>query len=84
MRLTFAGAIGPLARVPFLSAPDVLIVEVRHQPIHVAQVTSTASVPSADSDLIGTLATIVIFLVGAQESKEARRVGDVGGAVGGD
>jgi hypothetical protein len=84
MRLTFAGAVSPLARVPFLSAPDMLIVEVRHQPIHVSEVTRTASVPPADGDLISALTTVVIFLVGAQESKEARRVGDVGGAVGGD
>jgi hypothetical protein len=67
MRLTFAGAIGPLARVPFLSAPDVLVVEVLHQPIHVSEVASGASIPSANSDLVSTLATIVLFLIGAKE-----------------
>ena len=84
VRLTFAGAVGPLARVPFLSAPDVFVVQVRHQPIHVSEVAGCAPVPSADGDLVGALAAVVIFLVGAQESKEAWRVGDVGGAVGGD
>jgi hypothetical protein len=67
MRLTFAGAIRPLARVPFLSAPDVLVVEVLHQPIHVAKVASGASLPSANSDLVSALATIVLFLIGAKE-----------------
>jgi hypothetical protein len=84
VRLAFAGAVDPLTRVPLLSAPDVLIVEVRHQPIHVAEVTCAASVPSTNGDLIGALTAVVIFLVGAQESKETGRVGDVGGAVRGD
>lgn len=84
MRLTFAGAIGPLARVPLLSAPDVLVVEVLHQPIHVAEVASGASIPSATSDLVGALATIVLFLIGAKECKDAGGVGDIAGAIGGD
>jgi hypothetical protein len=65
MRLTFTGAVDPLARVTFLSAADVLIVKVLHQPIHVTEVASCASIPSTDGHLVGTLAAIVIFLVGA-------------------
>jgi hypothetical protein len=84
MGLTFAGAVVPLARVPLLSAPDVLVVEVLHQPIHVAEVTSATSIPSADSDLVSTLATIVIFLIGAKEAKDAGGVGDIARAIGGD
>lgn len=84
MRLTFAGAIGPLTRVPLLSAPDVLVVEVLHQPIHVAEVASVASIPSANSDLVSALATIVFFLIGAKESKDAWGVWDIAGAIGGN
>ena len=84
MRLTFAGAIRPLARVPFLSAPDVLVVEMLHQPIHVAKVASIASIPSANSNLVGALAAVVIFLIGTKEGKDARGVGNIAGAIGGD
>lgn len=84
VRLTFAGTVCPLTRVPLLSAPDVFVVQVRHQPIHVSEVPNCTPFPSANGDLIGALAAVVIFLIGAQESKEARGVGDVGGAVGGD
>lgn len=84
MGLTFAGTIVPLARVPLLSAPDVLIVEVLHQPIHVAEVASATSIPSADSDLVGALATVVFFLIGAKEAKDAGGVGYIARAIGGD
>lgn len=84
MRLAFAGAIGPLARVPLLSAPDVLVMEMLHQPIHVAEVANIASVPSTKSDLVGALAAVVIFLIGAKEGEDAGRVGDIARAIGGD
>lgn len=84
VRLTFAGTVCPLTRVPLLSAPDVFVVQVRHQPIHVSEVSNCTTFPPTNGDLIGALAAVVIFLVGAQESKEARGVGDIGGAVGGD
>jgi hypothetical protein len=81
MCLTFTGAVGPLARVPFLSAADVLIVKVLHQPIHVPEVAGGASIPSTYGDLIGTLAAVVIFLVGTQDAEYARGVRDIAGAI---
>jgi hypothetical protein len=84
VRLTFTGTVIPLARVPLLSAPDVLVVEVLHQPIHVAKVTSITSIPSADSYLVGALATVVIFLIGTKECEDAGGIGNIAGAIGGD
>jgi hypothetical protein len=81
MCLTFTGAVGPLARVPFLSTANVLIVKVLHQPIHITEISSSAPIPSTDSDLVGTLAAIVIFLVSTQDTEYARGVRDVAGAI---
>lgn len=66
VRLTFPGAVDPLTRVPLLSAPDVFVVDVLHQSIHVAQVAGIASIPPTHSDLITTLAAVVLFLVGTK------------------
>ena len=84
MRLAFTGAVDPLARVPLLSAPDVFVVEVLHQPIHIAEVTNRAAIPPAYSDLIATLATIIVVLVVTQEPYKVRGVWDVAGGVGGN
>ena len=83
VRLAFASTVDPLARVPLLSAPDVLMVKVLHQAIHVAEVTSSASLPHTYGDLVAGFAAIVVILV-AQEAHKARGVRDVAGAVGGD
>ena len=86
MRLTFAGAIHPLARVPLLSDPDMLVVDMLHQAIHIAEVTCRASIPHTHGYLIAALAAVVVLLrVAAQRStKEERRVRDLAGGIGGD
>lgn len=71
MRLTFTGAVDPLTRVPFLSAPDMVVVDVLHQPVHVAQITGFATIPATCGDLVATLAIVVVFLVATQHTDEA-------------
>lgn len=71
VRLAFAGAVGPLARVPFLSAPDVVVVDMLHQSIHVPQITCAASIPAAHSNLVITLTIVIIILVVTQHTQEA-------------
>ena len=68
MRLAFAAAIRPLARVPLLSAPDVFMVDVLHQPIHISQVAGWAAIPAAHGDLIAGLAAVFVVLIVAQHS----------------
>lgn len=68
MRLTFANAVGPLTRVPLLSAPDVLVVDVLHQPIHVTQIANCAAIPEADGDLVTGVAAVIVILVVSQQA----------------
>ena len=86
MRLTFTGAIHPLARVPLLPGPDMLVMDMLHQAIHIAEVTCRASIPHTHGYLIAALAAVVVLLrVAAQRStKEERRVRDLAGGIGGD
>lgn len=70
VRLTFTGAVGPLTRVAFLSAPDMLVVDVLHQPVHVAEIAGTATIPPAHSDLIISLARVVVVLIVTQHADE--------------
>jgi hypothetical protein len=62
----------------------VFIVEVLHQPIHVAEVAGATSIPSANGDLIGALSAVVFFLIGAKERKDAGGVRDLARAIGGN
>lgn len=84
VRLAFAGAIRPLARVPFLPGPDVLVVDVLHQPIHVSQVASRAPVPATYGHLIAGLAAVFVVLVVAQQPEDTRGVWHIAGAIGGN
>lgn len=71
VRLTFTGAVGPLARVPFLSAADMLVVDVLHQSVHVAQVAGIATIPATYSDLIITLTVVFVILIVTQHTDQA-------------
>lgn len=84
VRLTLPAAIGPFARVPLLSAPDVLVVDVLHQSIHVAEIAGATSIPSADGDLVVVLAAVLLVLVVAEHGLQAGRVGDVARGIGGN
>lgn len=66
VRLAFAGTVGPLTRVPLLSAPDVLVVDVLHQPVHVPQIAGAATVPATYSNLVTALASIIVVLIVTQ------------------
>lgn len=84
VRLAFASTVDPLTGVALLSAPDVLVVEVLHQPIHVTEVTSLASIPQTNSNLVRATATVIIVLVVTKQTSQARGIGDLARAVGGD
>lgn len=84
VRLTLPAAIGPLARVPLLPAADVLVVDVLHQSIHVAQIAGATSVPPTDGDLVVVLAAVLLVLVVAEHGLQAGRVGDVARGIGGN
>jgi hypothetical protein len=63
-----------------------LVMDMLHQAIHIAEVTCRASIPLTHSYLIAALAAVIILLgVAAQRStKEERGVREVAGGVGGD
>jgi hypothetical protein len=63
-----------------------LVVDMLHQAIHIAEVTCRASIPQTHGYLITALAAIIILLgVAAQRSTEEERgVGDFAGGIGGD
>lgn len=78
MRLPLPRTIGPLARVLLLPAADVLVVDMLHQIVHVAEVPVVAALPAAHGHLVVALPAVVLVLVRADQRQRGRRVGDLG------
>jgi hypothetical protein len=74
MRHALARATNPFARVLFLAALNVLVVDVLDEVVHVTQVAGPATLPRADGDLL----LEVIFVLARVE----RRARDVAVGVG--
>lgn len=55
----FSGTIAPFARILLLSRRDVIIVDMLHKVIHVAQVAGVATLPFAHGDLLIARAKVV-------------------------
>ena len=70
MRRVDPRAVLPLARVLFLPQPDVLVVDVLAQGVHVAQVAGAASAPAARRHLLGV---VVVLHVGRRRGRRGGR-----------
>ena len=84
MSLALPITIRPFTRVLLLPTPDMILVDMMHQRIHMSQVSCVAPVPSTHGHLVVALAAIVILLRAAQQGQRRRRVGDLARRVGGD
>lgn len=67
MRLTLPATIDPFAGVLLLPDPNMFIMDMLDEVIHISQISSFASLPSADGHLVTALAAIVVILAGSDE-----------------
>lgn len=82
MRLPFATAIDPFTGVFLLSRPDMIIMDMINQIIHVTQIAHFAAIPSTCRDLVPSKTAVVIVLTTADQCDETRGVGDFAVGVG--
>lgn len=84
MRLPLPITIHPLARILLLPAPDMIIMDVKHQLVHIPQIARVAPLPPTRGDLVIPLPAVVVLLAAPQQGQGGGRVGDFAGGVGGD
>ena len=84
MRLSLPITIRPLARILLLPRPDMVIMDMMHQIIHIPQLPRIAPFPSTHGNLVIALPAVVILLATAQQRQGGGRVGDLAVGVGGD
>lgn len=82
MCLPFATAISPFTGIFLLSRPNMIIMNMINQIIHIAQIASLAAIPSTYRDLVASKTTIIIVLTTTDQCDETRGVGDFAVGVG--